>query len=76
MEESVLEIRNSVQDLIAKVMKNAVEASDEASEKKLIITNIANNIDWFCFLIFFSATIGNYVFISYNPLQYTPSDDA
>jgi len=58
LEESVHEIRNSVQDLIATVMKNAVSTSNEALDKKIITTNIANNIDWFCFLIFFSATIG------------------
>ena len=58
LEESVHEIRNSVQDLIATVMKNAVSTSNEALDKKVVTTNIANNIDWFCFLIFFSATIG------------------
>ena len=61
LEESVHEIRNSVQDLIATVMKNAVSTSNEALDKKVVTTNIANNIDWFCFLIFFSATIGQYI---------------
>ena len=41
-------------------IKSEIQKSNEEYDKKVFITNIANNIDWFCFIIFFAATIGNF----------------
>ena len=45
---------------ISNSKKNEIQKSNEEYDKKVFITNIANNIDWFCFIIFFAATIGNF----------------
>ena len=57
--ESLNQIHADVQQLIASVLDQQNEALSMLNKYKdqAAIANIANNADWFCFVIFFSATI-------------------
>ena len=51
---------NCIQTAIILEFTHWIQKSNEEYDKKVFITNIANNIDWFCFIIFFAATIGEF----------------